>query len=271
MFFVVAGNRYIVVLTDYLTKWVEAEGIREKSAQSVMSVFLKFVCTHGVPDILITDQGREFCNELNDSFCKRMGIEHRVATAYHPQTGGHTERFNRTLCTMLSNIVNSKCNDWDEHIPMTLFAYRTARHESTKMDPFVLVYGRQARLPIELDLPITDSSSKHVEDEGLALQRRAEAFLTVTGVRKKAKKRIYDAQKKQKKHHDKDVYKERFKKGENVLLHNTRKVSRKGGKLEKKWLGPYMIANVKLQKNGVCIYTLNGLKGAVNGGRLKRI
>lgn len=71
------------------------------------------------------------------------------------------------------------------------------------------------------------------------------------------------------KYHDRGVSKERFKKGEIVLLHNTRKVSRKGGKLEKKWLGPYQISNVKVQKNGVCVYNLNGLRGAVNEGRLK--
>lgn len=52
-----------------------------------------------------------------------------------------------------------------------------------------------------------------------------------------------------------------------VLLHNTRKVSRKGGKLEKKWLGPYQISNVKVQKNGVCVYNLNA---AINEGRLKK-
>lgn len=269
-FFLFSGNRYVAVLTDYLTKWVEAEGIPDKSAQSVMSVFIKFVCAHGVPNILITDQGREFCNEINDAFCEQMGIEHRVATAYHPQTCGHTERFNRTLCTMLANVVNPKSDDWDEQIPMVLFAYRTAKHDSTKMDPFSLVYGRQARLPVELDLPVTDSSSANIEDEDLALKRRAEAFLTVSEQRKIAKKRINDAQKKQKKYHDRGVSKERFKKGEIVLLHNTRKVSRKGGKLEKKWLGPYQISNVKVQKNGVCVYNLNGLKGAVNEGRLKK-
>lgn len=76
IFFLFSGNRYVAVLTDYLTKWVEAEGIPDKSAQSVMSVFIKFVCAHGVPNILITDQGREFCNEINDAFCERMGIEH---------------------------------------------------------------------------------------------------------------------------------------------------------------------------------------------------
>lgn len=195
IFFLFSGNRYVAVLTDYLTKWVEAEGIPDKSAQSVMSVFIKFVCAHGVPNILITDQGREFCNEINDAFCEQMGIEHRVATAYHPQTCGHTERFNRTLCTMLANVVNPKSDDWDEQIPMVLFAYRTAKHDSTKMDPFSLVYGRQARLPVELDLPVTDSSSANIEDEDLALKRRAEAFLTVSEQRKIAKKRINDAQK----------------------------------------------------------------------------
>ncbi|XP_061190479.1 uncharacterized protein LOC133198400 [Saccostrea echinata] len=75
---------------------------------------------------------------------------------------------------------------------------KTAKHASTQMDPLSVVHGRQAILPVELDLPVTDSSSTQVEDEDLAIKRRAEAFLTVREARKRAKRRIYEAQKKQK-------------------------------------------------------------------------
>ena len=135
-----------------MTKWVEAEGIPDKSSETVLSVFTKFVTTHGCPSVLISDQGREFCNNLNENFCKQFGIEHRIASAYHPQTGGHTEGFNRTLCDMLVHSVDMSQKDWDIKLPYVLFAYRTSKHGSTKQTPFYLVFGRHARLPIELDI-----------------------------------------------------------------------------------------------------------------------
>lgn len=59
---------------------------------------------------------------------------------------------------------------------MEFFAYKTAKTGSTKMDSFSLVYGRLAKLHVELDLRVTDSSSANIEDEDIALKRRAEAF-----------------------------------------------------------------------------------------------
>ncbi|KAK3108989.1 hypothetical protein FSP39_020333, partial [Pinctada imbricata] len=131
-----AGHCYIVVLTEYLTKWVDAEPIEEKNAENVVEVLTRFVANHGVPEVLITDQGREFCNQLNDKFCAQFGMQHRVASPYHPQTGAHTERYNRTLCDMLSKYINERHSDWDKKLPSMLFAYRTAVHDSTKKSPF---------------------------------------------------------------------------------------------------------------------------------------
>ena len=111
---------------------MEVEAIADKKASTIVNSLYKFIADHGVPEVIITDQGREFCNELNDAVCSDYGIEHRIASPYHPQTGGHTERYNQTLCSMLSSCVNELQNDWDTKLPFMLFAYRTAQHETTK-------------------------------------------------------------------------------------------------------------------------------------------
>ena len=130
----ISGNKYIFVMTEYLTKWVDAYAIPNKNAETILNCFIQFVCAHGVPEELITDQGREFCNQLNDLFCKKMGITHKVASAYHPQTGGHTERFNRTLSNMLVHYVNENPDDWDTKIPFYLPIERLyiARHNNLR-------------------------------------------------------------------------------------------------------------------------------------------
>jgi transposase InsO family protein len=79
----------------------------------------------------------------------KFTINHFLSTPYHPQTNGLVEQFNRTLCESLAklSLIN---NDWDLYIAPTLFAYRTTKHSTTKIEPFFLVYGRSARLPVDL-------------------------------------------------------------------------------------------------------------------------
>lgn len=241
---------------------MEVEAIADKTASTILKCLYKFISDHGVPEVIVTDQGREFCNELNDGVCTTYGIKHRIASPYHPQTGGRTERYNRTQCSMLSSCVNDLQIDWDTKLPFMLFAYRTAQHETTKKTPFSLVYGREARLPIELDFPI--QSIPEIDNFEGVLKQRCDAFIKLSCEREEASKNIKQAQQKQKKHHDK-IKNKILQIGDNVLLHNSRKLSRKGGKLEKLWSGPYTVEAIN--KKGT--YTLQGLKCAIKGNRLK--
>src|SRR5439155_21816000 len=91
------SNRYIATAVDLFSKWPEAQALPDKSAASVHSFLFGLICRHGCSQILITDQGREFVNEINFHLMKRTGTDHRMASAYHPQTNGQVERFNQTL------------------------------------------------------------------------------------------------------------------------------------------------------------------------------
>jgi Integrase zinc binding domain/Integrase core domain len=93
-----SGNRYIVVVTEYLTKWVEAKAIPDMKATTIAKfLYNDIICRHGCPKILLSDRGTSFCNELVDSLCQLITIRHRLSSAYHSQTNGLTERFNKTL------------------------------------------------------------------------------------------------------------------------------------------------------------------------------
>ena len=81
-------------------------------------------------------------NNLEEELFRLTGTEHRVTSAYHPQTNGLTERFNQTLQTALMKMVNDDQNDWDEHLPAVLFAYRTSQQRAIKMTPFEVMYCR---------------------------------------------------------------------------------------------------------------------------------
>lgn len=113
-----------------------------------------------------------------------------------------------------------------------------AQHETTKKIPFFLVYGREARLPIELDFPI--QSNPEIDNFEGVLKQRCDAFIKLSCERKEASNNIKQAQKKQKKQYDK-IKNKILQIWDKVVLHNSRKVSRKGGKLENLWRGPYPV------------------------------
>jgi hypothetical protein len=87
-----SGKRYIVIAVDHFTKWVEARALETNDAQSIASFFYDdVICRHGVPEILTTDQGSEFINELLSILTSTYHIRHIKTTAYHPQGNGQVE------------------------------------------------------------------------------------------------------------------------------------------------------------------------------------
>ena len=123
-----SGNKYVLVVTEYLTKWVECWALRDQKAETIARSFEQYVARHGVPEAVLTDQGRNFESNLFRHLCAKYGIEKRSTTGYHPQCNGLTERFNNTMNTMFTNYVNDNQDDWDEWLPSVLLAYRTAEH-----------------------------------------------------------------------------------------------------------------------------------------------
>ena len=147
------NNRYIIVATEYLTKWPEAKAIPDMKATTVAKfIYDEIISRHGYPKELLSDQGTPFCNELVDSLCQLMGTKHRLASAYHPQTNGLTEHFNKTLCTILAKYVCDYENSWDTFISATLFVYRTIPQSTTKYELFELLYGRKANTSLDLQI-----------------------------------------------------------------------------------------------------------------------
>jgi transposase InsO family protein len=94
-----------------------------------------------------------------------MTIRHQLSSAYHPQTNGLTERFNKTLCTTLAKYVSDYGDTWDTFLNAALFAYRTVQNSTTKYTPFKLLYGHEAVLPI--DLQGNEQDDNEIPEESL--------------------------------------------------------------------------------------------------------
>ena len=96
----------------------------------------------GMPDIVHSDQGRNFESMLLKQSLDAFGISKTHTTAYHPEGDGMVERFNRSLLQLLRTYVDTE-SDWEKHLLLVLYAYRTATHASTDVSPHILMFGRQ--------------------------------------------------------------------------------------------------------------------------------
>ncbi|CAF1293542.1 unnamed protein product [Didymodactylos carnosus] len=148
------GNKYVLVITDYLTKFVVAKALPNNTVQTTAQVFVEeFIFKFGVPNRLITDQGVHFNNELLKNVAAMIGFDHIKSTPYHPQTNGQVERFNATVHPQLTKLYDENLNNWDEYLPAVLYAYNTGQHATTGYSPFQLMFGREPTLPLAQKQP----------------------------------------------------------------------------------------------------------------------
>jgi hypothetical protein len=144
------GNRYIVVLKDALTKWVEMGSLPDKTADSVISWLVEnVVLRHGVPHVIITDKGSENCNSIMDDVMKVLGCTHINTTPHNPRSDGLAENQMRTLKEQLASWTNKFQTDWDVHLQKAAHAYRTTINEATGFTPFYLMHGRECNGPTQ--------------------------------------------------------------------------------------------------------------------------
>lgn len=218
----------------------------------------------GIPAVITTDQGTEFKNKLNDELMKAFNIDHRLTTAYHPQANGLDERFNQTLTNSLVKYVGNDRENWDAHLDQVVFAYNTAVQESTKYTPFQAMFGRMARIPVDIN-----SCSNYDAAEKLQEFHQADqpSFSSETAKWQEdadiIKKNIKTAQAKQKRNYDqKHNVTECFGVGSNVLLKDFNRKKRKGGKLDFRWQGPFVIIS-SLGRGLFKLKELHGIKVSI--------
>ena len=165
------------------------------------------ITRYGVADIVMSDQGREFVNKVNQKLFELCGTDHRISSAYHPQTNGLDERMDQTLKPTLVKFVNDNQNDWDVHLKAVFFAYRTSKNDSTKFTSFERMFGRAPVLPIEIKIqskPEREASLVNpMTDAGEDFQEKVHSMIAIRNqVKAQAMKNVKKAQERQKKAYD---------------------------------------------------------------------
>jgi transposase InsO family protein len=228
------GNKYVLAITDYFTKWVIAIPVEKQNAQTTAEVLYEhYICIYGVPRQILSDQGTPFNNQLMEAFTKILGCHHIKSTPYHPQTNGAIERFNATFERQLAKVTNVHMNDWDIHLKSVVFAYNIGKHASTEYSPYQLQFGRHPNLPP--DPPIAKYEFSKPNDYFQCFRR------TLTLYHRHARENIIKHQQYYKKHYDVHRANPQFNVGDWVL----KRLSTSRTKLSSLYSDPMTIIKVQ--------------------------
>ncbi|GFW50246.1 hypothetical protein TNCV_4696641 [Trichonephila clavipes] len=234
-----SGNKYLLVVMDYFTKWPEVYPIPDQEAPTVAEAVVQhWISRYGVPLQLHSDQGRNFVSAVLKGVCELLGIDKTKTTPLHPQSDGMVERFNRTILNNLSLMVSKNQQDWDQKVPLFLLAYRSAVHETTGYSPSQMLFGRDLRLPCDLlfgrKVICYSSPEEYVQN----LQARFE------DVHNLARERINLRTEKMKTRYDTKATGHQFKEGDKVWFYNPTRRKGLSPKLQSHWDGPYTILKI---------------------------
>lgn len=137
------GYNSIWVIVDRLTKSSHFLPVKDRyTVDRYAELYLtKIVCLHGVPKSIVSDRGPQFTAQFWKSLHDAMGTDLTFSTAYHPQTGGQTERVNQILEDMLRSCAIIYGKGWDECLSFAEFSYNNNYQASIGMSPFEALYG----------------------------------------------------------------------------------------------------------------------------------
>ena len=138
-------NKYILVITDQFTKWVEAYAVPDQTSETTaVKLVEEFVARFGALLEIHTDQGRNFQSDMFRAVCKLLGVTQTRTTPYHPASNGQVERFNQSLLQMIRCYTEKNRSILDEQLSLLLAAYRSTPHQSTGVSSNLMMLGRSS-------------------------------------------------------------------------------------------------------------------------------
>ncbi|KAG7564205.1 Ribonuclease H domain [Arabidopsis suecica] len=252
------GVQYLLVLTDYFSKWIEDEAYASIKDSAVNTFIWKnIICRHGVPYEIVTDNGPQFISHEFEAFCLEWGIKVSYSTPRYPQGNDQVEAANKTILSNLKKRLSHLKGGWYDELQPVLWAYRTTPRRPTGETPFSLVYGMEAVVPAELNVPgLRRTEAPLNEEENSAMLD--DSLDTINETRDQALIRIQNYQQAAARYCNSKVKSRPFFVGDYVLRRVFDNKKEEGaGKLGINWEGPYIVTEVV--RNGV--YRLKDLEG----------
>ncbi|XP_043700034.1 uncharacterized protein K02A2.6-like [Telopea speciosissima] len=257
------GHCFIIVATDYFTKWVEAVPMKGVS-QTELIQFLKCYIIHrfGLPETVTCDNGSMLVGNEVVAFAAELGITFTHSTPYYAHGNGQAEASNKILKGCLSKVVDDNPRWWADMLSEVLWAFRTSQGSSTATTPFALTYGHDMVLPVEVSV----RSARVAFQQRLSPTAYTEAMIAKLDDLEEERLATLDRMQVQKKKiaaiFNKTVSLKHFQKGD-LVLKTVLPIGAKDprlGKWSPMWEGPFTICQVL--KGGV--YRLQDMGGSIH-------
>ena len=174
------GMRYVCVMTEFSTSYVFLFALPSKEAAGVAECVFQVFLEAGAPEILLSDQGTEFANEVVYHLCRLFEVRKVQTSGYHPKANGKVEKCNvRVSEALYAHLGMSPQGTWPRGLPMVQFAMRTTPHTATGITPFFMMFGREAKVPSNatIDKHLQDYSFHEIVQRKLQHLRQAKAIV----------------------------------------------------------------------------------------------
>ena len=253
------GNKYILIFICAFSRYAKMVAVPSKDAQTVARAFVDcWVCTFGVPLVVVSDNGTEFLNEVMGAALNFMGTEHRTTSAIHPQPNGKVERVNATVRNFLQSYVDWSKDSWSDCLATLNFAYNTAVHIGLRLSPFEVVFNYQPRFPgFETMAGINDKF--YGEEQADLIPRQIKLVREFVASQSKLFQTKWCTR--MNKFRKDPVY----KRGDQVLFFDPQMAGRRQKVRSKKfinpWLGPCKVIDFRPSTNTVKLQVTNEKKG----------
>ena len=258
-------------MVDYFTQWAEAMPTFSVDGKtSATFIFNHIIARFDVPQAIIIEHGSHFRNVMMIELTDQLGLHHDSSTLYYLQANILVEAINKVLVTMIRRIIGIHKTNWHSMLFSALWAYRTSVKTSTGFTPFQLIYGLEAVLPIECEIP----SLKLAVELLPATSKEEKRFLYLAQLDENQRNAAIANEghvKRIKAQYDRSVTPRNFSEGDLVLVYDQANDKLGAGIFVPMWHDPFIV-NRKLAKGAYELIDFDGvpLDKPRNGLYLKR-
>ena len=235
-------NKYILVVGDCFTRWIEAYAMPDQTAKTIAEqLATRFFPRFGFPLEIHTDQGRSFESDLFQELCRILEIHKSRTSPYNPRSNGMIERFNKSLLNMIAVYIESDQREWDINLPLLTSAYRSCTHEATGFSPNMLMLGRESNTPVDIMFGpiITDPEQQEPANKG---EYVAEYVDRMHRVHQLVRENLDKAGERRKRDHDARMSQNNYEVGNLVYYLDSTRQKGKSPKLKAhRWVGPCVV------------------------------
>lgn len=231
------GISNVLVITDHFTRYAQAYPARDQKALTVAKILVeKFFIHYGLPARIHSDQGRDFESRLIKELLGILGIRKSRTSPYHPQGDPQPERFNRTLLSMLGTLDPAQKNRWSQNVSHVVHAYNCTKNEATGYSPYYLLFGREARLPVDVCFGTSAAGESGIKHQQYVERMKKE----LQNAYHLASESAIKTQQRNKRLYDRKVKHQTLEKGDRVLIKNLAITGKQ--KLQDRWNSlPYLV------------------------------